>query len=126
VIADKNFLHTTYSFGKAVTQTLAFADSNIVANGGSFHHNRYWIKTEAPRCLFPLEQSFPCMRMAYQVAVKDSGTWVLKAGWRDFVYGNGDDDLYKLTPTPGATMETTFKGTGMTLLGSWNIDGGQC
>lgn len=123
-IADKNFLFTTYSFNKAVKQTLAFIDVNVIRNGGSVGKDSYSIKSQSP--VAPkLEQGFKNIRMAYQVQVKDKTSWKFDANWKDFVYGDGDNDLYALATNPGATVEIDFTGNGVSLLGSWNVDAGK-
>jgi hypothetical protein len=123
-IADKNFLYTTYSYNKAVKQTLAFIAENVKNNGGSIGSDSYFIKSQNP--VAPkLEQGFKNIRMAYQVQVKDKAGWKFDANWTDFVYGDGDNDLYALASKPGASIEIDFTGTGVSLLGSWNADAGK-
>jgi hypothetical protein len=63
--------------------------------------------------------------MNYQVQVKDKANWKFDSKWKDFVCGDGDNDLYALATTPGATVEIDFTGTGVSLLGSWNVDAGK-
>lgn len=123
-IADKNFLHTNYSYNKVVKQTLAFIAENVKNNGGSVNGDSYFIKSQSP--VAPkLEQGFKNIRMAYQVQVKDKASWKFDANWKDFVYGDGDNDLYALATNPGATVEIGFIGSGVSLLGSWNVDAGK-
>lgn len=125
VIADSNFMHTDYSYKKAVSQSLKFINENVIANGGQINGDFYKIKVQAPSFKGKLEQSFPDMSMSYQVQVRDSAKWTFKGLWKDFVYGDGDPDLYKMATDPGASFEIPFEGTGITLLGSWNVDGGR-
>jgi ADP-ribosylglycohydrolase. len=123
-IADKNFLYTTYSYNKAVKQTLAFIAENVKNNGGSVNGDSYFIKSQSP--VAPkLEQGFKNIRMDYQVQVKDKAGWKFDANWTDFVYGDGDNDLYALASKPGASVEIDFTGIGVSLLGSWNADAGK-
>lgn len=124
-IADSNFLHTTYSYKKAVDQTIAFIDETVVANGGKVEADHYTIKVQEPLFEGSLEQSYPGMAMAYQVEVEDSLSWNFGGQWGDFVYGDGDPDLFKLATTPGDSCMLEFKGTGISLLGSWNTSGGR-
>jgi len=124
-MADKNFLHTDYSYKKAVSQSLIFINENVVANGGQINGDAYKIRIQSPSFEGKLEQSFPGMYMSYQAQVSDSLKWVFKGEWKDFVYGDGDPDLYKLATLPGSSLEIPFEGTGISLLGSWNVDGGR-
>lgn len=124
-MADKNFLHTDYSYNKAVSQSLAFINENVLLNGGSVSDDHYKIKIQEPSFKGKLEQSFPNMFMSYQIQVRDSSKWLFKGEWKDFIYGDGDPDLYRLGTQPGSSFEISFKGTGISLLGSWNIDGGR-
>jgi len=123
-IADKNFLYTSYSFNKAVQQSMAFIAGNIKNNGGRVNDSDFLIKVQRP--VAPkLEQGFKNIRMNYQVQVKDKAYWKFDASWTDFVYGDGDNDLYAVANAPGATVEVEFSGTGVALLGSWNNDAGK-
>lgn len=124
-IADKAFLHTDYSYKKAVSQTMTFVEENIIANGGSIENGIYKIKIQQPLFSGKLEQAYPNTFMSYQVQMKDSNKWVLAGKWDNFIYGDGDPDLYKVATEPGTSCEIEFEGTGISLLGSWNIDGGR-
>lgn len=124
VIADRNFLHTNYSFNKVVQQTMVCITENVIRNGGLVSENFYSIKSQKP--LAPkLEQGFKNIRMDYQVQIKDKVKWKFDSNWKDFVYGDGDNDLYALATHPGATLEIGFTGNGVSLLGSWNLDAGK-
>ncbi|MEA4839580.1 MAG: ADP-ribosylglycohydrolase family protein [Bacteroidales bacterium] len=125
VITDKNFLYTDYSYKKTVSQTLVFINENVIVNGGEINGDVYQIKIQEPSFKGNLEQSFSGMFMSYQIQVRDSAKWTFKGKWKDFVYGDGDSDLYKMATEPGASLEMPFEGTGVTLLGSWNVDGGR-
>lgn len=123
-MADKNFLYTDYSYKKAVQQTLAFIAENVKRNGGVVDNAGYSIKVQSPFAP-KLEQAFKNVRMQYQVQVKDKGCWKFDPNWTDFVYGDGDPDLYAVATKSGATLEIEFSGTGVSLLGSWNKDAGK-
>lgn len=122
-MSDKPFLHTTYSYDKAVNQTLDFIAKTVVANGGKVTDEGYFIVKQEPT---PAEYKvgFQELRMKYQVQVAEASKWRFEGEWEDFVYGDGDNDLYKLTSTPGASFEIDFEGSGVALLGSWNVDCG--
>ncbi len=123
-IADKNFLYTTYSYNKAVQQTLAFISENVKRNGGKVDAQAYMLKTQQPKAP-KQEQGFQNIRMNYQVQVRDKSSWKFSGEWVDFVYGDGDDDLYAEALKPGASFEINFSGAGVSLLGSWNKDAGK-
>ena len=124
-IADKHFLHTDYSYNKAIEQTLIFIEENIMANGGKIESDVYKIKLQPTLFTGKLEQAYPGMYLNYQVQIKDAKDWVFKGKWEDFVYGDGDPDLYKVATTPGSSCDIEFTGTAVSLLGSWNVDGGK-
>ncbi len=122
-IADECFLHTNYSFNKAVEQTIEFIDENVKANGGRISDNCYYIKAQKP--VAPsYEKGFGSLRVNELVSVADSSKWKLTGEWVDFVYGDGDNAPYKVATAPGDVAEIDFDGTGVAVLGSWNTDGG--
>lgn len=123
-IADKHFLHTNYSFNKAVEQTIKHIEQNVVNNGGEIKNGVYKIKTQAHKFDGKVEQSYPNKIMSYQIQMKESEKWKLSGNWINFVYGDGDSDLYKKATTPNDILELEFEGTGISLLGSWNTSGG--
>lgn len=123
-IADKNFLYNDYSYKKAVKQSLTFIEENISKNGGKIEGDSYSIKTQRPVAPH-LQQGFKGIQMDYQVQMNDKKAWRFDANWEDFVYGDGDNDLYRVANKAGATVEIDFKGTGVSLLGSWNVDAGK-
>ncbi|MDE5595530.1 MAG: ADP-ribosylglycohydrolase family protein [Muribaculaceae bacterium] len=123
-IADECFLHTDYSFNKAVNQTLVFIKENVERNGGAVSDTSYKILKQNPIAA-PYLKGFNGLEVAEVVYVSDSDRWTLKGQWEDFVYGEGDDGLYKVATTPGDSMAIEFHGTGVAILGSWNTDGGR-
>ncbi|WP_353329687.1 ADP-ribosylglycohydrolase family protein [Bacteroides sedimenti] len=123
-IADKNFLHTDYSYNKVVSQTISFVKENVLNNGGKVDNENYIIKAQkpvAPR----LEQGYSNMKMAYQVQMNEKDKWRFEGNWKNFVYGDGDNDPYRVASKPGDAVEIDFTGEGVSLLGSWNVDGGK-
>lgn len=123
-IADRNFLHTNYSYNKVVKQTLSFIKENILINGGKVDGENYRIKVQKP--VAPsLEQGYANMKMAYQVQMNEKDKWRFNGNWENFVYGDGDNDPYRVATTPGDVVEIDFTGNGVSLLGSWNVDGGK-
>lgn len=123
-IADDCFLHTDYSFNKAVSQTLAFIKENVERNGGEVSGTSYKILKQKPVAA-PYIKGFNGLEVAEVVYVSDAERWTLNGQWEDFVYGEGDDAPYKVATAPGDSMAIDFEGTGVAILGSWNTDGGR-
>ncbi|MGN0003877.1 MAG: ADP-ribosylglycohydrolase family protein [Sphingobacterium composti] len=124
-IADKHFLHTQSSFNTAKQQTLKFIEENIIRHGGKITEDSYVIKLQQAKFNGQLEQSFPNSKLSYEMRMKDAKHWTLTGDWKDFVYGDGDPDLYKVAHSPKDELNIEFEGTGVSLLGSWNVDGGK-
>lgn len=124
-IADELFDHTPYSFNKAVEQTLAFIGETVTRNGGKLTDDAYVIKRQAPvaPAFVPGHQN---LRLGGVIAVADADPAMRFTGdWTDMVYGNGDEDPYKVANAPGDRLEIDFDGTGIAILGSWDTDGGR-
>ena len=124
-IADELFNHTPYSFNKAVKQTLAFIEETVARNGGSVTDEAFIIKEQQPVApeFVPGHQE---LRLGDVIAVADNNPAMRFTGnWVDFVYGNGDEDPYKVATTPGDALDMEFDGTGIAILGSWDTDGGR-
>lgn len=123
-IADSCFLHTDYSYNKAVAQTLAFIKENVEKNGGSVSDNIYRIKKQQPVAA-PFVKGFTGIEVAELVPVTEESRWNFSGKWEDFSYGEGDEAPYKVATTPGDSASIEFDGTGVAILGSWNTDGGR-
>ena len=124
-IADQHFLHTNYSFNKTVEQSMAFIRENVIANGGKVANGVFYIVEQEPVAA-DFQKGFGHLRMSYFQQVKDIEKWRFDDKWDDFAYNyGGDNDPYKVANAPGATMEVDFDGTGVSLLGSWNVDCGK-
>lgn len=123
-IADECFLHTDYSFNKAVSQTLEFISQNVEANGGKVNDDAYIIERQKPKAP-KFVKGFNGIKVASLTSVSDTDKWNFKGDWTDFAYGDGDDAPYKVSNTPGDEFEIDFDGTGVALMGSWNTDAGR-
>ena len=123
-IEDKLFFYTNYSFNKAVLQTHIFAEENILANGGRVKNDIFKVKLQEPRFTGTLEQSFPGKKASYQVLMTQNDQYQLIGNWKDFTYGDGDDYLFKVSTKPGDIFDMNFKGTGFSVKGRFDIDGG--
>lgn len=123
-ISERNFLHTDYSFNKAVAQSISFIEENVIANGGSVTDDKFQIRAQKP--LAPAYISgFAGIKVSELVSVADSSRWTLNGSWEDFVYGEGDYAPYKMATSSGDSAEIEFTGSGVAILGSWNTDGGR-
>lgn len=123
-IADECFLHTDYSFNKAVSQTLEFISQNVAANGGRVNDDAYIIEKQQPEAP-KLIKGFNGLKVASLTSVSEADKWNFKGEWTDFAYGDGDDAPYKVSNAPGDEFEIDFEGTGVALMGSWNTDCGR-
>lgn len=123
-IADEHFLHTDYSFNKAVAQTLEFIRENVENNGGKVSPEGYKILKQSP-VPAPYIKGFNGLEVSEVVYVTDADRWTLSGQWEDFCYGNGDDGAYKVSTATGDSMSISFYGSGVAILGSWNTDGGR-
>lgn len=124
-IADKHFLHTNYSFKKTIEQSIEFIRQNVIQNGGKVENGIFYIVEQEPVAA-EMQKGFGDLRMSYFQQVRDIEKWRFDEKWDDFAYNiGGDNDPYKVANAPGATMEVDFEGTGVALLGSWNVDCGK-
>lgn len=124
-IADELFSHTNYSFNKAVDITLGFIGQNVTRNGGRVTDRAFHIVPQAPvaPAFVPGHQD---LRLGGMVAVADNSSALeFEGAWEDFSYGDGDNDPYKVATKPGDRLKIDFSGTGIALLGSWDVDGGR-
>ncbi len=118
------FLNTNYSFNKAVSQTQQFAEENILSNGGTLESGYFKVKLQEPKAIGELEQAFPNKIMTDLVTMTDKEKYSLTGSWEDFQHGDGDDNLYQVSTKPGDVFEIKFRGTGISIMGSYNVDGG--
>jgi len=124
-IEEKPFLHTTYSYKKAIDQSMTFIRENIINNGGKIKGQTFYIAEQKPKAP-ALQKGFGEIRMLYNQPVKEIDKWRFDENWVNFAYNiGGDNEPYKVAMKPGATMEVDFRGTGISLLGSWNVDCGK-
>lgn len=123
-MADKEFLFTHYSFNKAVDQSMAFVEQNVLANGGKVTDTEFIVRNQQPVAPATPQHSMN-LRMKYYVQVLNADKWRFDENWSDFTYSDGDNDPYKVANGPGATLEIDFEGSGVALLGSWNVDCGK-
>jgi ASC-1-like (ASCH) protein len=120
-MGDSLFIHTNYSFNKAVDQTLKYAKELIVKNGGTITSKEIKIKTQV---LKPsaYEASFPKLIYDKTVEVNDQNGWTFKGNWMAF---NKDNPKAKFSNHAGDEARFDFAGTGVSLNGNWFKDCGQ-
>ena len=118
-MGDELFIHTDYSFNKAVDKTLEYAQKLILDNGGKISGTKISIKTQPP--LAPaLEVSFPSLVFDKKSGVFSKEGWNVTGKWNP--YGN---ESAKFSGTAGDEISFTFEGTGVSIVGHWLRDGGR-
>jgi hypothetical protein len=128
-IGDSIFVNTSYSFNKAVDQTIVYAQKLAAENGGEATSTELKIKVQAPQS-FPLEVSFPKLVFDHKVLV-DSKEGVERKG--EWTGNSKPKDPTKIEVTSpaiysakaGSEITFTFEGTGVSLVGNWFKDGGK-
>ena len=124
VIGNELFNHTPYSFNSAVDVTLKLMAQSIGRNGGKVTDDVYRINAQTP-VSGEFVAGYNDLKMKEAVPVTDTDRWRFTGNWIDWAYGEGDNDPYKVSNTSGDKLEIEFDGTGISLLGSWNVDGGR-
>lgn len=118
-IGDSLFIHTDYSFNKAVDKTLEYAQKLAVQNGGEAAGHELRIKVQQPQP-FALEEAFPKLVFDQRVSVFEGKGWEMKGKWIGF--GNNQA---KYSGAAGDEISFTFNGTGVSIEGNWLKDGGK-
>ena len=127
-IGDSLFINTSYSFNKAVTKTMEYAQKFAVENGGELTENELIIKLQAPQA-FPLEVSFPKLVFDRKISAFAKEGVELKGNWAD-VKSMDPTQLEVKSPAKfsskaGDELTFSFEGTGVGLSGNWWKDGGK-
>ena len=125
-VADSVFIHTDYSFNRAVESSYNYALKFIAENGGSVSKNKIKIKKQEPSAP-ELEVSFPRLVYNASVSVFDKKGFVFKGKWSNFPSG-GDVERRPqsvVSGNKGDMAEFIFQGTGISLTGNWVRDGGR-
>ena len=121
-IGDKPFVHTNYSFNKAVERTADYAEKIIVENGGKVTEDSYSIVLQEPVAL-PMEDAFPNLVYSKRAAIVDAdkdSCWTLKGNWQD-----AENGYVKYSEQAGDEITFTFEGTGASIEGWWVKNGGK-
>jgi ADP-ribosylglycohydrolase. len=125
-VGDSLFVHTDYSFNKAVDKTLEYAKKLAIQNGGEATATELELKVQQPKPM-ALEVAFPKLVFDKRVSVFDENKgWEIKGDWAKF----GDkqsrfgENQAKFSGKWGDEISFTFEGTGVSVLGNWLKDGG--
>jgi hypothetical protein len=128
-IGDSLFIHTDYSFRKAVDNSLNYALQLATAHGGRRTGDSLSILIQQPEPL-PCETSFPNLVFDQNIPVSETGRWKVSGNWEPV--GNtttGAAEPPKVealsSAQAGDTLALTFEGTGISLVGHWLKDGGK-
>ena len=123
-IADEVFSHTDYSFNKAVEVTLDLMAQSVERNGGHVTDSQFVIKSQQPQAPAYVA-GHGTLKLAEVLPVAEPERLAFTGNWIDWAYGEGDDDPYKVSTTPGDRLDVEFDGTGIAILGSWHTDSGR-
>jgi hypothetical protein len=125
---DSLFINTNYSFTKAVDNTYNYALSLIEKNAGTVSGRTIKIKIQEPQAPL-LVISFPNVVFDKKLSVSEKNTWMLKGNWETISSGsesgNRSMELSRWSGKKGDIAEITFTGTGLSLTGSWDKQGGK-
>lgn len=120
-MADTLFDNTSYSFNKAVTQTMKYAQDIVKSNGGLIQNGEMLIKEQSPLA-FQLEAAFPSLvfdkRMPISSA-KENNDWSITGAWNKF-----SENQSLFSSKAGDAISFNFVGTGISIEGNWVKDGG--
>lgn len=117
---DSLFIHTSYSFSKAVDQCLKYAEQLTIQNEGSVDSEKLSVKVQEPTA-FLMEDAFPRLIFDKRVSIitQEKEGWGLKGKWI-----TTDDKYAKYSNRAGDEISYTFEGTGISIEGYWVRDGG--
>ncbi|NSW94188.1 MAG: ADP-ribosylglycohydrolase family protein [Bacteroidales bacterium] len=127
-VADSVFIHTDYSFNRAVESSYNYALKFITENGGSVSKRKIRIKKQIP--VPPvLEVSFPGLIYKSSISVFDKNGFVLKGKWSNHpveTAGAQNRNFQSVfSGNKGDIAEIRFTGTGISVSGNWVKDGGK-
>lgn len=125
---DSTFINTNYSFNKAVDNTYNYALSLIEKESGLITGNKIKIKVQVPVAPY-LEVSFPKVVFDKRVSVFEKESWTYKGKWQTLTRKTrGENELINVSQCSdrkGDMTELLFTGTGVSLTGTWNKEGGK-
>lgn len=122
-LADTKFEFTRYSFNEIVRSTLARAEQNIRAAGGSVSPDEVVIPVQPPKAP-PLEQWDPGIPVAR--VEHDQPAWSWKGGWStESVKDEGSSWTVRQAGGAGDEAGLAFDGTGVAIVGTMSQEGGR-
>ena len=122
-IGDSVFIHTDYSFNKAVEQSVKYAKELTVQNGGRISGDKLFIKVQNHEPVIP-EDAFPGLEFAERVSVFGSDNWQFTGNWQIHKKGSGENQSM-VSMVAGNMAEFTFEGTAVFIAGNWYRDCGK-
>ena len=128
-MGDTLFIHTNYSFNKAVSQTIKYAKDLAVQNGGNVTDSEVKIKVQTPEP-YAAEVAFPKLVADHRVTVFDKQGWQFKGNWTVFNTNDEDNnnklfDQAKFSSEAGDEATLNFEGTGISVCGNWHRECGK-
>jgi hypothetical protein len=128
-IGDSLFIHTDYSFNKAIEKSMEYAIQLATNNGGKVTGKNLFVKFEQAQPL-PFEESFPDLVFSHRISVFDPGNWEMKGNWQTYLLPNRNAaepsrEQSIFSGNPGDEISFSFEGTGISLVGNWLNDGGK-
>lgn len=126
-LSDSNFIHTTYSFNRAVESTYNYALQLVEKGGGTVTGEKITIKVQEPLAA-GLKVSFPDVVFDRKISVFDNKEWIFRGSWKAHEVTGRDNKPRKqsmFSGRAGDEAEITFTGTGISIEGNWWRDGGR-
>lgn len=128
-IGDENFIHTDYSFSKAVAKTLEYAIKLAVENGAESGEKELKIQVQQPEPS-PFEVSFPDLVFDQKINVFQNANWEIKGMWNNNSKAKDptkieETSTAKFSGNAGDELIFSFEGTGVSVVGNWFKDGGK-
>ncbi|HPJ78914.1 MAG TPA: ADP-ribosylglycohydrolase family protein [Prolixibacteraceae bacterium] len=128
-LGDSLFIHTDYSFRKAVDKSMDYATQLAVTHGGKISGEYLAIPAEEPKPL-PYADSFPRLLFDKRIPVSAREYWSSGGSWESSGLANAHaaespkgNALF--SGHAGDKLTFTFDGTGVSLVGHWLKDGGK-
>jgi hypothetical protein len=122
-MADSLFIHTDYSFNKAVDRTFQFAHELATRNGGKTTIASLGILLQQPEPV-AMETAFPNIVFDHREYVFKGKGWDFKGALKEFGHENNPKQAM-FSGQKGDEISFTFNGTGVSIMGNWLRSGGK-
>ncbi len=128
-LGDSLFIHTGYSFRKAVNRSLDYAIQLATEQGGGISGEILEIPAEEPQPL-PFMESFPRLLFDQRIPVSSPEYWSASGSWETSGLTNAHaaespKNRALFSSQAGDALTLAFEGTGVSLVGHWLKDGGK-